>query len=391
MRPSGPVDSWLLSVVVTLAMVGLMVVYAATYHEGTKRIGDHLQRAALGLVALAVGIRLRHTALAGRLGWALLSIVLGLMLVTAVAGKAAGVAQRWLPLLAKLSIQPAEIAKFVLPMWLAGYFARLKERPDKNWKLWSSLLIPGGVVALFLGLTVAQPAVGTTAIMAVSALFMFVVAGVKFRYLVPAALLAAVALVVLVWRVPYVRERWQEFVTGRCWQQQQSLIAIGSGGFLGKGLGEGKQKFYFLSKLDTDFAIASVGEEFGFVGSLAMFVLYGIFLLRGMLVARRTPHHFGQYLASGIVVTIFLYALVHVAVALSWAPTTGQPLPFVSYGGSALVTNLFAAGVLLNISRFASCRAEASAAVRVVSYGRLRTRSVKRPRPVRIRMRRVTG
>lgn len=353
MRPSGPVDPWLLIVVVTLAMLGLTVVYAATYHEGTERIEKHLMRAGIGIVALFVGIKLRHTAFAGWLGWVLLGVVVGLLAVTVAAGKAAGVAYRWLLLLNKLSIQPAEIAKFVLPMWLAAYFANLKEKSEKRWNVWRSLALPVVVVLVFLVLTAAQPAVGTTAIMALSALALFVVVGVRFRYLVPVAALAGVALAVLVWRLPYAHDRWQEFVAGKCWQQQQSLIAIGSGGPVGKGLGEGKQKFYFLSKLDTDFAIASVGEEFGLVGALAVFMLYGIFLLRGMMVGRRSAHHFGQYLASGIVVTIFLYALVHVAVALGWAPTTGQPLPFVSYGGSALVTNLFAAGVVLNISRFA--------------------------------------
>jgi len=352
-RPKNPVDPWLLFVVVTLAMVGLIVVYAATYHQGSERIVDHLIRAGLGLVALFIGMKLRYTVLAGRLGWLLLGVVLILMVITAVSGRAAGVAHRWLPLLRQLSIQPAEIAKFVLPMWLAAYFASLKEKPDKKWNAWHSLGKPGLVAFGFIGLTAAQPAVGTTAIMAVSSLLLFVLVGVKLRYLVPVGVLAGVALVVLVWRVPYAHKRWNEFVRGECWQQQQSLIAIGSGGVFGKGLGEGKQKFYFLSKLDTDFAVASVGEEFGFVGGLAIFLLYGVFLVRGMQTARRSTHHFGQYLASGIVITLFMYALVHIAVALGWAPTTGQPLPFVSYGGSALVTNLFAAGVVLNISRYA--------------------------------------
>ncbi len=352
-RHAGPVDPVLLFVVVTLAMVGLTVVYAATYHEGTDRIENHLVRATIGLFALFVGIRLRHTVLAGWFGWFLLGVVLGLMVVTAIAGRAAGVAHRWLPLLKKLSIQPAEIAKFVLPMWLAAYFARLKEKPEREWNLWRSLVRPGLVALGFVVLTAAQPAVGTTAIMAASTLIMFFLVGVRLRFLVPVTLLAIVALVVLVWRVPYAHDRWQEFISGKCRQQQHSLIAIGSGGVIGKGLGEGKQKFYFLSKLETDFAIASVGEEFGFAGALAIFGLYAVFLVRGMQAGRRSPHHFGQYLASGIVITIFLYALVHIAVAVAWAPVTGQPLPFVSYGGSALVTNLFAAGVVLNVSRYA--------------------------------------
>lgn len=352
-RPTSPVDTWLLFAVVTLAMVGLTVVYAATYHQGEAHVSRHLVRAGIGLAALVVGIRLRHIVLAGWLGWLLLAAVVILLMVTAVAGRAAGIAHRWVYLLQTISLQPAEIAKFVLPMWLAAYFADLKEKPEKQWNIRNSLARPGLVALALIGLTAAQPAVGTTAIMAVSSLALFFLVGVKLRYLVPVALIAGVGLVLLVRYVPYARHRWGEFASGKCWHQQQSLIAIGSGGPFGKGLGEGKQKFYFLPKLHTDFAIASVGEEFGFLGSLAIFLLYGVFLARGMQIGRRSTHHFGQYLASGIVITIFVYALVHIAVALSWAPVTGQPLPFVSYGGSALVTNLFAAGVLLNISRFA--------------------------------------
>ena len=350
-RPKTQVDPWLLFVVVTLAMVGLIVVYAATYHQGSARIQDHLVRAGVGLVALFVGIKLRHTALAGWLGWTLLAAVLLLLVLTAVAGMTAGIAHRWLKA-GLVSMQPAEIAKFVLPMWLAAYFADLKGKPEKKWNAWHSLAKPGLVVLVFLGLTAVQPSVGTTAIMAVSSLALFFLVGVKMRYLVPVGLLAAVGLVLLVWFVPYAHRRWDDFISGKCWQQHQSLIAIGSGGPFGKGLGEGKQKFYFLSRLDTDFAIASIGEEFGFLGSLVIFLLYGVFLVRGMRISRRSTRHFGQYLASGIVITIFMYALVHIAVALYWAPVTGQPLPFVSYGGSALVTNLFAAGVVMNVSTF---------------------------------------
>ncbi len=354
-RPNHPVDPILLFVVVTLAMVGLMVVYAATFHRGSGTVIAQVIRAGVGLVALFIGLKLRHTALNGRFGWWLLFLVIILLILTSVIGQKFGGARRWLRFM-QVSIQPAEIAKFVLPMWLAFYFANLKEKLDPKWDFWNSIIKPGAMVIVFLGLTALQPAVGTTAIMAMSSLVLFFLVGVKFKYLAPVGLVAIGVLVLLVWRVPYANKRWNSFIKGECYDQQQSLIAIGSGGPLGKGLGQGKQKFYFLSNLHTDFAIASFCEEFGFVGSLGIFLLYGVFLLRGMWIGRETRFFSGQYVASGLVVTIFIYALVHIGVALRLLPVTGQPLPFISYGGSALVTNLFAAGVVLNVSRYSRRR-----------------------------------
>jgi cell division protein FtsW len=154
----------------------------------------------------------------------------------------------------------------------------------------------------------------------------------------------------------YAHDRWERFTNGKHHQQEQSLIAIGSGGPFGRGLGESRQKFQFLPKMHNDFIFAEIGEEFGFIGSVAVCLLYLILFLYGMKISSETSSPFGQYLASGITFVIFLYAVVHVAVALGLIPTTGQPLPFISSGGSALLSNLFAAGVLLNISRFKRTR-----------------------------------
>lgn len=347
-RPNSQVDPIVLFVVVTLVMVGLMVVYAVTFHRGISFLKWQVARAGVGLLALFVGTRLRHTLFAGpKLRLAMLFGTVGLLLATIVIGRSVGVATRWLGF-----IQPAELAKFVLPMWLAAYFADLKEKPARDWNFRKSVLVPGGVVVVFLVLTLVQPAISTTVIVAVAAFLMFLVAGVKLRFLVPIGLVAVALVFFAIRYTPYAQQRIREWREGDRYQQKQSLIAFGSGGLVGKGLGEGKQKFYFLPKLHTDFIVAAVGEEFGFLGSLALFALYGTFLVTGMLIGLRANSHFGQYLSTGIVMTIFMYAMVHMGVALGILPPTGQPLPFVSFGGSALVTNLFAAGVLLNVSRF---------------------------------------
>jgi cell division protein FtsW len=261
-----------------------------------------------------------------------------------------GAARRWLGEGA-FSFQPAELAKLGLLIWLAGWFARIRALGRER-SFVHSLLLPGLVVAVVVGLTLAQPAVGSSFIMAASSVAVFFIAGVRLRYMLLSVVLAAAVFVAAITFISYPRRRWERFVHGERYHQQQSLIAIGSGGPFGKGLGEGKQKFQFLPKMHNDFIFAEVGEEFGFVGSAAVFLLYGLLFFRGMSVSRQCSGQFGQNLAAGISVMLFLYMLVHVAVTLGVIPTTGQPLPFVSFGGSALVTNLFAAGILLNISRY---------------------------------------
>jgi len=362
-RPTHPVDSRVLFVVVTLVMIGLMVVYAATNHRGFAYLKWQGVRAVVGLLALLIGTQLRHTVLRRRVTWWLLFGSAGLLVLTLVAGVAAGSARRWLQV-SILSVQPAELAKFALLVWLAAYFAGLKEA-GKEWNFRNSVLKPGSVVVLVVGLTLAQPSVGTSVIMAVSCFLLFFIVGVNLKYLIPIALAGVAAVVLAISCLPYAHKRWNNFVAGNRYHQEQSLIGIGSGGPVGTGLGEGKQKFLFLPKLHNDFIFASIGEEFGFLGSLAIYFLYGLLFIRGMRISREASGHFGQYLAAGITVVIFLYALVHVAVGLGLIPTTGQPLPFVSFGGSALVTNLFAAGVLLNVSRFRRNRA----VVREPSFG----------------------
>ena len=137
---------------------------------------------------------------------------------------------------------------------------------------------------------------------------------------------------------------------GSGWQLDQSLIAIGSGGVLGKGLGGGMQKYLFLPEAHTDFIFSILGEELGFLGATVLLVLLGLLMWRGLRVAARTKEPFAALLAAGLALQIALYALVNLAVATGLAPTTGLPLPFVSYGGSALLANMAAAGLLYRIS-----------------------------------------
>jgi cell division protein FtsW len=355
-RPTGPIDTLLLLVVVTLVLLGFVVVSAATLHRGTGALVSQVTKGLVGMVALAVGMQLRHTVLGRRFSNVLLGLTLASLAATLVAGLALGAARRWLGN-DSFTFQPAELAKISLVIWLASWFSRLKQQePEREKTFRHSVLIPGLVVSAVVGLTLAQPAVGTSFIMAATSLLLFFIAGVRKRYIIGIVLAAALTFIAAISFISYPRQRWQKFLSGDTYHQEQSRIAIGSGGPVGRGLGEGKQKYFFLPKMHNDFIFAEVGEELGFAGSALVFLLYALLLVRGMRVGRASSSEPGQLLAVGFTGMLFLYALVHVAVTLGAVPTTGQPLPFVSFGGSALVSNLFAAGVLLNVSRYQSNR-----------------------------------
>ncbi len=355
-RPNATIDYMLLSVVVTLTLLGVVMVYASTYHRGFQYLKWQLLRAILGILALWVGTKLNIFRLA-RPGVRLflLLLTIGALIATLFFGELVGVTKRNI----MGAVQPAEFAKFVVIIWLAGYFAELNDSGEKP-TFANSFLKPWLVVMVIVMLTLLQPAVGTSFIIALSSAIMFIVAGVRWRYLfvggVAVGLLIAIGLLMLPIlrdsKYRYIVERWDKFRTGDRYQQEQALIALGSGGPVGRGLGEGRQKYYFLPKLHKDFIFCAIGEEMGFLGCFGVMVLYLVFFLRSLRIAKRTTSEFGQLLACGIGVVIILYAFVHQAVAMSIIPTTGQPLPFISYGGSALMANLFGAGMVLKVSKY---------------------------------------
>jgi cell division protein FtsW len=180
---------------------------------------------------------------------------------------------------------------------------------------------------------------------------MLFVAGTRLSYVVAAVMAAAP----LVWHqilgVDYRRGRLEEFLTGDSYQVQQALIAVGSGGTWGLGLGNGRQKLGFLPENHTDFVLAAVGEELGFVGIAAVVALVGVLVWRALVIAREAPDRFGTYLAAGLAALFGLQAVVNMAVVLEVIPAKGITLPFLSYGGSSLLASMAAVGVLLGISR----------------------------------------
>jgi cell division protein FtsW len=378
-------DRALLLPVVALAALGVVMVYSSSFVLATDRFGDgghYLRRQALlallGLAVLAVAALAPTERLArlARPALALALVLLGLTLVPGLGHRVGGSA-RWLTL-GSLTVQPAEFAKVALVLWLAARLARADAEVDR----WRGLLPRLAVVGLVVAPILVQPDLGTAVLLALVALAMLFVAGARVWHLATLALAALPALYLLVMRVPYRRARVLAFLdpwaqaTGSGWQIIQSFVAFGSGGLFGRGLGEGQQKLLFLPESHTDFIAAVVAEELGVVGFSVMAALFTVLVARGLAVARRAPTPFAGLLASGAALLLGLQAAINLGVTLGCLPTKGLPLPFVSYGGSALVTAFGAAGLLLNVSAAARAPHRPRAAVMVATIVR-----ASRPQP----------
>jgi len=252
------------------------------------------------------------------------------------------------------SLQPSELAKPVLILFLA-YFL---ERRAKSMDDWRNTLVPAAApVAVFLGLIVLEPDLGTAIACAGIAACILYVAGMRLRYFAYAFGASLVPLYVLIFHVAWRRERILAFLNPYADRQKagfhiiQSLIAVGTGGITGMGLMEGKQKLFYLPEPHTDFIFAVTAEELGLVGATFVVGLFAIFLWRGMRASSRTEDLFGRYLAVGITSMVVMQAFINISVVLGMMPTKGIPLPLVSYGGSSLFVTLACVGVLLNITK----------------------------------------
>jgi cell division protein FtsW len=261
--------------------------------------------------------------------------------------------RRWIDL-KFMSVQPSEFAKVGLVVALAALLSRRERELDHPMR---TLLPAAALVALLSGLVLLQPDFGTAISYFVVAGAMLFFAGLPFRWFAGAALLVVPTLSAYVWSAPYRRDRILAFLhpeadpLGKGFQAIQSLIAVGTGGVTGLGLGHGKQKLFFLPYPYTDFIYAIVGEELGLLGCAAILALFGIVFARGIRAASNAPDSFGRLLGIGLSVMIVVQALVNVSVVLALLPTKGIPLPFMSYGGSALWADLLAVGILLNLSQ----------------------------------------
>ena len=354
----GRFDQRLLTLV-TLGLVafGLVMVYSATSAAAALGNGDsmaYLERQAayalIGVVLMATASRFDYHRLR-YLAPGLLLVALGLCAAVLVASPAVNGAHRWF-FLGPASFQPSELAKLALCLFAAVYLAR---RPPP--RTFGELARPLGIVtAMFCGLILLEPDLGTTVSISVMMLAILLVAGVPLRVLTPAAIFAIGVGLAAIWAEPYRRARVFSFLDpwsdaqNSGFQIIQAMIGIGSGGITGVGLGEGPQKTLYLPEAHTDMIFAVVGEELGLFGSVLVIGGFAAFGYAGFRIAMRCRDPFGKLLAAGLTALVCGQATINLAAVLGIAPLTGIPLPFVSYGGSSLVVLLVGVGILLNIA-----------------------------------------
>ena len=352
-------DRVLFTTVVLLVGLGLVMVYSASAPMARAKSAAinpffvrQLAAAALGFAVMFALMhldyrRLRQPAVA----WTLFGGAIGLLVLVLFAPEL-NATRRWL-FVAGVSVQPSEIAKIALVVFLAFLIERNLDRVSTR-----ELLVPAGVATgLAAGLVVVEPDLGSAALLVATAGTMLFLAGLSWRIVALSVLAAAPALLALVFAAPYRRARLLAFLDpdkdplGSGFQALQSLIAIGSGGLAGLGPGDSIQKLYFLPYPHSDFIFAIVAEELGMIGALAVVALFALLLWRGLRAGWLAPDPFGRFLGFGCVALIGLQALINVSVAIALLPTKGIPLPFLSYGGSSMVVSLAACGLILNVSQ----------------------------------------
>lgn len=355
-------DRWLLLLPLLLTAIGLIMVYSSSAILGLTQHQDpgyyftrQIFRTVLGLVVMVIAMKSDLRQLERLAPW-ILGGAAGLLALVVVAGHMSNGATRWLRL-GFLTLQPTDLGRLAMVVFLAWW---LKKNPPGELGFLRGLMLPLGILGAFCGLILLQPNLSSAGLLGIAGFLMLFLAGARKRHLlVPVGAGVAFVAVALLTH-PYQMGRVTTFLKfvfggeldarGSGWQLDQSLIAIGSGGVLGKGLGGGMQKYLFLPEAHTDFIFSILGEELGFLGATVLLALLGLLMWRGLRVAARTKEPFAALLAAGLALQIALYALVNLAVATGLAPTTGLPLPFVSYGGSALLANMAAAGLLYRIS-----------------------------------------
>lgn len=354
-------DRSVLVVAAVLALVGLVMVFSASavvagnrYHDSIYFLKRHLVWLAFGFLLLQVSSRLDYTVWR-KLALPILAVtclLLVLVLIPSLGVVAKG-ARRWLRL-GPISVQPAEMVKLAVVLYLAGYLAK-KEGSITEFA--RGFLPPLLVVGLLAGLVLLQPDLGTVVVIGFVTLGLLFLAGARLVHLFGLVPVVLPAVAVLIWRSPYRLQRLMTFLdpmkdpTGAGFQVNQSFLAFGSGGLFGVGLGEGEQKLFFLPEAHTDFVLALAGEELGLAGASAIMLCYAALVLKGFQIAARAREPFGRYLALGITLLLGLQALINAGVVTGMLPTKGLTLPLVSYGGSSLMVNLLAIGILLSVSR----------------------------------------
>ena len=357
------IDRWLFSATIGLALFGVVMVYSASaviaQQENHSQFHYLIKQGlwtTIGLAVMFVAMNFDYQKLNRR--W----IVYGLLLVTVLlllvvfGFRPINGARRWIRF-SSFSLQPSEIAKLSLAIFLARF---LERRAGDEASFFRTFIPAMLVIGLLAGLVIKEPDLGTALMLGIAGVTICFAAGVRPRHVFYASVPALLYVGKMLIFTPFRMRRLASFIDpwadaqGAGYQTVQSLIAVGSGGVHGLGFAQGRQKLLFLPFAHSDFIFAVVGEELGLVGALIIVLVFAIFLWRGLRAALRAPDRFGMLLGLGIVVSIVAQALLNISVVLAIVPNKGIPLPFISYGGSSLVPTLAGVGILLNISQHAA-------------------------------------
>lgn len=355
------IDRITLFVVLILMVASTVVVYSASstwamqkMQSASGLVNKHITKILVGLVVMFFAINIDYKKYKPLTKWVLIASIMLLVFTRLTGGEVKGAA-RWLSI-GGFSLQPSEIAKFALLFHLAFLLSNKREKLADFKTGYLPLLIWIGSVVVLVML---QPNFSTGSMIFALGMILIFIGGARIKHVLLSLSALIPALLVYMVSAPYRMKRIltyvgfgsDETVTSTAnYQLMQGIIGFGNGGIFGVGMGMSKQRDLFLPESYGDFIFSIVGEEYGLIGTLILISLYLMILLRGLKIAKYAPDDFGKYLAIGITSTIVLYAIANALVTLGLAPTTGVPMPFVSYGGTAIIFSSFAVGVLLNIS-----------------------------------------
>jgi cell division protein FtsW len=360
MKERGRIDFILLIVTLALVGVGIVMVYSTSAIMAGDRFQDpyyFLKKQALfagiGFILMILTLFLPYRILK-RLAYPILIVSVLLLVAVLIPGIGyrVGGAMRWLKV-QSVSFQPSEFAKLGLVIFLA-YFLTKKDEKIRSFSFGflPTVLLSGLVVVL----VAREPDLGAALFLSAMVFLLLFVSGARVIYMAGALLLTIPVVYYLLMNVGYRYKRLMSFIrpwddpTGTSFQIIQSFLSFGSGGLFGLGLGEGRQKLFFLPAPHTDFIFSVIGEELGLVGAMVVVLLFFVFAVRGIQIGLSLDDRFGTYLALGITLMISLQAVINMAVVLGLLPTKGLTLPFISYGGTSLITNLIGVGILLHLS-----------------------------------------
>jgi cell division protein FtsW len=352
-------DKFLLASTLGLLILGIIMVFSSSavlagekYRQSFYFLTQQIIAAIFGLILMAFIASFRNpfftlTKLVYLATGATFLLLLFCLVMPPVANT-----HRWAQLLG-VRFQPSELAKIVLVLFLANYCSRKVDSINH----WKTLLVPVAVVMSFVLVILVEPDYSTAAFIFFISAIMLYLGGVKLKYFIVPGFIALVIFGLFLFSADYRLNRVHGFLApekdplGKAFQVRQSKLAVGAGGLLGVSLGASTQKLYFLPCAHTDFIFAIIGEEVGLAGTMLTVSLFLVFLFRGLKIADSSSSNSYRLIAYGLTLSIILQALLNISVVLGLGPVTGIPLPFISFGRSALVCNLIAVGILLNISQ----------------------------------------